>query len=89
MYFCKNCATCGTLKRELIIIQPSAAYATILPRVYANPDKNTINGCAILFERNETAAMFVANGHGLIEVNIPSHSAEPRAINNSIIGHPS
>ncbi|RLJ03233.1 MAG: hypothetical protein DRP08_03790 [Candidatus Aenigmatarchaeota archaeon] len=72
-------------KRELIIIHPNAAYAIILPMVYTNPDKNTINRCTIFLGRKDTAAMFVAKGHGLIDVNIPSQAAEPKAINNSII----
>jgi len=48
--------------------------------VYARPDINTKAGCAILFDKNETAAMLVARGHGLIDVKIPSHRAVKKII---------
>jgi len=44
-----------------------------------------MRGWSIFFDRNETAAIFVASGQGLMDVNIPNHNAESKAI---IIDHP-
>jgi hypothetical protein len=85
MYFCKNCATCGTLKRELIIIHPKIAYETIRPSVYANPEINTSAGWTIFFDKKEIAATLEAKGHGLMDVRIPNHKADKKPNNISVI----
>jgi hypothetical protein len=54
----------------------------LLPSVYRMPDKNTVSFCVIRREIKNTAAIFVANGHGLTDVSIPSHMAEAKKINS-------
>jgi len=39
-------------------------------------DHNTNFGWFIFLDKKDTAAIFVANGQGLIEVSIPSHKAD-------------
>jgi hypothetical protein len=85
MYFCRNWATWGTLSRELIIIHPKAAYETMRPSVYANPEINTSTGCVIFLDKKEIAATLLAKGHGLMDVKIPNHNADAKPINISVI----
>jgi len=81
IYFCRKFATTGTLNSDSTIRKPNIAYANILPTIYEIPDKNTILEWAIFLDKNETAAIFVAKGHGLIEVRMPSQKAVRIIIN--------
>ena len=54
---------------------PSTTYVKTRPSVYRIPARKTCRGCATRRARNETAAMFVARGHGLTAVRSPSQNA--------------
>jgi len=85
IYFCRKFANAGTLRRELMMTKPRRAYESILPSVYAKPEKNTNFGWVIFLERKEIAATLVANGQGLIEVKIPSQRLETKPIKTASI----
>jgi hypothetical protein len=76
MYFCRICDTCG-IDRTLVTRRvPRTAYVNIRPSVYSKPVKNTALVRPICLLMKDMAAIFVANGQGLIEVRIPNHNAD-------------
>jgi hypothetical protein len=48
--------------------------------IYNKPETKTFDGFSTVLAKNEIVAILPANGHGEIDVNIPSQTADPIAI---------
>jgi hypothetical protein len=78
MYLCRKTATTGTDSAVMVNRTASARYNRHRPNVYNNPAWITSRVLPALRPTYEIAAMFVANGQGLIDVSRPKYRAATR-----------
>ena len=86
-YCCKKEEITGAFVIPKAKIPLKSIYITVRPSVYKTPYASTAEGFDIFFATKDTAVIFVANGHGLIEVNTPKNREDKNIIISPIKRH--
>ncbi len=81
IYVCRKLAMAGIASKPDATTAPNNKYVIVRPKVYKIPAKTVLFGFCMFFDIKDIAAIFVANGHGLNDVNMPNHKADSKAKN--------